>query len=230
MGALDGRTAIITGAGSGLGKAAALAFAKAGANIVLCGRRVPKLEEVKNEIAFSGGTAIAIKADVSVEADVKQLVAEAQARFRRIDILLNNAAVLETGLTSETSLDTWNYHLQNNLTGAFLLIRECLSGFTKQNYGRIINITSGLAVNGAGGFSAYSVSKAGLEALTRTVADEVHGLDILVNMFNPGTMRTEMHATGRDPEQVAPDLIKLASLPAHGINGKLIEAGALSSR
>jgi 3-oxoacyl-[acyl-carrier protein] reductase len=227
MGVLDGRTAIITGSGSGLGKAAALAFAKEGAKVVLCGRRLPKLEDVQKEIAAAGGTAITVKADISLEADVKCLIAETIKTFGRIDILINNAAVYVAGQTSETSLETWNYHLQNNLTGAFLMTRECLAGFTDQNYGRIINITSGLAVNGAGGYAAYSVSKAGLEALTRTVADEVTGLNILVNMFNPGTIRSEMHATGRDPQEVTPELIKLASLPSLSLNGKLVEVGEL---
>ncbi|MBD0380050.1 SDR family NAD(P)-dependent oxidoreductase [Paenibacillus sedimenti] len=224
---LNGKTAIITGAGSGLGKATAIAFAKEGAQVVICGRRLHKLLEVHQEILSFGGKSIAVKTDVSLEADVQHLVAEAMQSYGRIDILVNNAAVFEAGQTKETSLESWNYHIANNLTGAFLLIRECLPIFETNNYGRIINITSGLAVNGAGGFAAYSASKAGLESITRTVADEANQKDILCNMFNPGTIRTEMHATGRDPILVTPDLVKLASLPAHSLNGTLVEAGSL---
>jgi NAD(P)-dependent dehydrogenase (short-subunit alcohol dehydrogenase family) len=92
------------------------------------------------------------------------------------------------------------------------------------NYGRIINITSGLAMNGAGGFAAYSASKAGLESLTRTVAEEESGYDILANLFSPGTVKSEMHATGKDPSTVAPELVQLAALPRNGGTGQLITA------
>ncbi|NEW08169.1 SDR family oxidoreductase [Paenibacillus sp. SYP-B3998] len=226
MGKLNGKTAIITGAGSGLGRAMALTFAQEGAHVVLCGRRLHKIEDVHEQITSLGGSSLAVHADVSQEPDVKKLVAAALSFTGRIDILINNAAVFEAGQTQETSLDSWNYHIVNNLTGAFLLIKQCLPVFEANNYGRIINITSGLAVNGAGGFVAYSASKAGLESLTRTVADEMSSKDILCNMFNPGTIRTEMHATGRDPLEVTSDLIQLASLPAQSMNGALVEAGA----
>jgi 3-oxoacyl-[acyl-carrier protein] reductase len=221
---LNGKTVLITGAGTGLGRAAAAAFAREGAQVVLCGRRLKLLEEVRQQIENAGGIALAVQADVSVETDVKRLTEAAVERFGRIDVLVNNAAVFEPGQVGETGLDAWNAQIGTNLTGAFLLIRECLPIMRKQHYGRIVNVTSSLAWNGSGGFAAYSASKAGLESLTRTTADEEEVHNILVNLFNPGTMRSGMHATGKDPAEALPELIRLASLPDHSPSGKLIAA------
>ncbi|WP_409344745.1 SDR family NAD(P)-dependent oxidoreductase [Paenibacillus sp. MBLB4367] len=221
---LERKIVLITGAGSGLGSAAAMTFAKEGATVVLCGRKLDKIERVRSEIAEAGGQAVAIQADVSSETEVERLIGEVSASFGRIDILINNAAVFEPGTVSETSLASWNYQFSNNVTSAFLVTRASLALMREQGYGRIVNITSALAHNGSGGFAAYSASKAALESLTRTIADDEIGHDILINMFNPGAIKTDMHATGRDPYSVVPELIKLATLPKHGISGKLIDA------
>jgi 3-oxoacyl-[acyl-carrier protein] reductase len=225
MGVLDNRVAVITGSGSGLGKAAALHFAKEGASVVVCGRTKSKIEVVRNMIEDAGGSAIAVSADVSSEEQVNRVVSETLKHFGRLDILINNAAVFHPGLVIDTSLGAWNEQLLNNLTSAFLMTRTCLPIMIKQNYGRIINITSSLAENGAGGFAAYSASKAGLESLTRTTADEQIGYDILANMFDPGTVKSGMHATGKDPLTVVPEIARLASLNKHEINGKLVITG-----
>ncbi|MEI7026040.1 SDR family NAD(P)-dependent oxidoreductase [Paenibacillus sp. y28] len=224
MRALSGQIALITGAGSGLGKAAALAFADEGAKVVLCGRRTAKLEEVSDAIAAGGGEALTVQADVSLESDVLRLVQAAQSRFGRIDIVVNNAAVFESGEIADTPLDAWNAQLSTNLTGPFLVTRSVLPMMRKQKFGRIINITSGLADNGAGGFAAYAVSKAGLETLTRTAAEDEEKHNILVNLFNPGPIKTEMHGTGKDPASVTSYLVELAALPKGGKTGRLIEA------
>lgn len=225
MGNFESRTVVITGSGTGLGKAAALFFAKEGAHVVLCGRRITKIEEVRRAIIDSGGKAVAVQCDVSRESDVAKLIRTAvEFGNNRIDVLINNAGVYEAGDVTETSLDSWNDQLKTNLTGAFLTMRASLPIMRSQNYGRIINVTSGLASNGAGGFAAYSAGKAGLEALTRTVADDESNYDILANLFNPGTIRTEMHATGKDPASVIPSLARLASLPKKGISGRIIHA------
>jgi 3-oxoacyl-[acyl-carrier protein] reductase len=223
-GTLQGKTAIVTGAGTGLGRAAALAFAAEGANVVLAGRRKGKVDVVAAEITAAGGRALAIQADISSEADVRRLVASAVEAFGQIDILVNNAAVFEPGAVAETSLAEWNLQIGINLTGAFLTTREVLPHMRARKYGRIINITSGLASNGAGGYAAYSASKAGLESLTRTTAEEESEHGVLANLFNPGTVKSEMHATGQDPAEVAPALIRLAALPEHGMSGQLIAA------
>lgn len=224
MGIIQNKVAIITGAGSGLGRATAIGFAREGALVVLCGRRLNKLEEVAREIAEAGGQAVPIRTDVSDERQVSHCVQSVLERFGTVDILLNNAAVFQAASVTETSLAAWEYQIGVNLTGAFLMLKACLPVMRKHNYGRIVNITSGLAYNGAGGYAAYSASKAALESLTRTAADEEAAYDILINLYNPGMIKTEMHATGKDPATVVPDLLHLVSLPRKGLSGRLLEA------
>ena len=219
------RVAIITGAGSGLGAVTAIALAKQGASVVLCGRRKDKVEQVARKIEADSGSALAIQADVSNESDVQKLISETVTKFGRIDIVINNAAVFEPGSVLETSLPSWSEQIAINLNGPFLVSRASLPIMRKQKYGRIINITSALAQNGSGGFAAYSASKAGLEALTRTLADDESDFHIKVNLFNPGAIKTEMHATGRPPEEVVPELLKL--LQNDSLTGKLVDASGI---
>lgn len=226
MGALEKRVAIVTGGGSGLGRATAIAFAEAGADVVLLGRRPDKLEETASLIAErTSRTAMLIKADVTDDQQVTEAAASVLKRLGRIDILLNNAAVLESGNVFDLASEEWEKQIATNLTGPFLLMKAVLPAMRKQKYGRIINITSSLSRNGAGGFAAYSAAKAGLESLTRTVADEEHEYGILVNLYNPGSLRTEMHATGKDPAVVTPDIVRLASLSFGGPTGTIHSYG-----
>lgn len=221
---IEQRVVLITGAGSGLGAAAAAAFAKDGAKVVLCGRRKQRIEEIAARIAEQGGEALAVQADVSVQEDVERLVKAALSRFGRIDAVINNAAVFEAGTVTEMSFEAWSRQIAINLNGVFLVVKTCLPTMRSQRYGRIINITSGLAVNGAGGFAAYAAAKAGVESLTRTIAEDESGNGILCNMYNPGPIKTEMHATGKDPSSVVGDLLRLAALEQDGITGQLVEA------
>ncbi|MFX3624293.1 MAG: SDR family NAD(P)-dependent oxidoreductase [Ectobacillus sp.] len=208
---LKGIVAIISGAGSGLGKETALAFAKAGANIVICGRSYHKLEQVENLITSQYDVdVLPIRADVSSESDVEMLIQAAFAKFRRIDIVINNAAVFQQYYVVNSSLDSWEYQMHNNATSVFLMMRECLPIMRKQRSGCIINITSGLSKEGAAGFGAYAASKAAVETLTYSVQDEEHKHGIRVHAFNPGVMRTNMIATGDDPVNIAPYVVELA--------------------
>jgi len=225
MGILSEKVAVVTGAGSGLGRETALRFAEEGAIVILCGRRLGRLEETARLIASAGGRSQALRLDIASESDVLRMAEFVRTAYSRIDLLINNAAVVELGSVADTSLDSWNYQISVNLTGAFLMTRACLPLMRERKYGRIVNITSSLADNGAGGYLAYSVSKAGLETLTRTVAEEEITHGILTNMYNPGTIRTEMHAAGQEPTAAVPDILALASLPKHGPNGKLFEVG-----
>ncbi|GGF99460.1 SDR family NAD(P)-dependent oxidoreductase [Paenibacillus abyssi] len=225
MGVLDGRVALISGAGTGLGNATAIAYAREGAAVILVGRRKGKLEETAQEIAAvtSGkGQTLVYPADVSSESQINAAVQAAVAAFGNIDVLVNNAAVFEPGLVIELTAEEWDKQIAVNLTGPFLLTRAVLPIMRKSRYGRIINITSSLASNGAGGYAAYSAAKAGLESLTRTLADEEHENGIIANLYNPGTVKSEMHATGKEASTVTPDLIRLASLPAGSPTGTLV--------
>lgn len=222
---IQNQVVLITGAGSGLGAAAAIAFAKEGAKLVLCGRRKARLDEVAARIRESGGEVLAVQADVSVPAEVEDLVKAALSRFGRIDTVINNAAVFEAGNVSELSFESWSRQLAINLNGVFLVTKTCLPTLRSQKSGRIINITSGMAENGAGGFAAYAAAKAGVDALTRTVAEDESGSGIRCNLYNPGPIKSEMHASGKDPAVAAADLVRLAALPLDGPTGRLFEAG-----
>lgn len=226
MGSLINRVAIISGAGTGLGRAAAISFASEGADVVLLGRRKQKLEETALIVKErTGREALVLQTDVSDERQVQESISAVLQQWNRIDIVLNNAAVLESGTVVKLTSDEWQNQIATNLTGPFLLSKAVIPAMRKAKYGRIINITSGLSWNGAGGYAAYSAAKAGLESLTRTLADEEHEHGILVNLYNPGTLRTEMHATGKDPAIVTPDLIRLANLPPGGPTGTIVSYG-----
>jgi 3-oxoacyl-[acyl-carrier protein] reductase len=224
---IEDKVVLITGAGSGLGEAAAVTFAEAGAKVVLSGRRKDKIDDVARRIEAKGGEALAVQTDVAAPEDVEQLVRAAISRFGRIDVVINNAAIFEAGTVTELSFEAWSRQISVNLNGAFLVTKNCLPTMRTGRYGRIINITSGLASNGAGGFAAYAAAKAGLESLTRTVAEDEAGNGILCNMYNPGPIKTEMHATGKDPYTITGDLLRLATLPQNGPTGQLVEAAGV---
>jgi 3-oxoacyl-[acyl-carrier protein] reductase len=220
---IENRVVLITGAGSGLGEVTAITFGENRAIVVLCGRVKANIEKVSETIIGAGGRALAIEADVSSEADVNRLIETIRQTYGRLDVLINNAGIFEPGQVIDTSLESWNNQIATNLTGVFLVTRASLPLMRAQQYGRIINITSSLAHNGAGGFAAYSASKAGMESLTRTTAEEEESHDIIANIYSPGSLKTGMHATGKDPLTAVPELLKLASLPKHGMTGKLVE-------
>lgn len=226
MSKLNDLVVIITGAGTGLGKDLALLFAKEGANVVGCGRRKEKIQQLERELQAYPGQVLALSADVSQEQEVKSLVDKAVSRFGRIDVLINNAAVFENSSILETSLESWNYHFQNNVTSTFLMTRECIPVMRKQRSGQIINFTSGLAKTGANGFGAYSASKAAIEAFTYSIDEEERRNGIHAHVINPGVMKTNMQAIGTDPKRVAGKLIRFVT-EAPVPEGKVIQLDEL---
>ncbi len=208
---LKGKVAVISGAGSGLGKETAIAFAKAGTNLVICGRHFGKLEVVEDLITSQYNVEVlSIRADVSVESDVEMLIDKAYEKFKRIDILINNAAVFNHYDVVDCPLDSWEYLIHNNATSVFLMMRKCLPLMRVQKSGHLLNLTSGLVKEGAAGFGAYTASKAAVEALSFSVEDEEHKNGIQIHVFNPGVMKTGLMHIGDDPANVAPCILELA--------------------
>jgi NAD(P)-dependent dehydrogenase (short-subunit alcohol dehydrogenase family) len=193
MQSLAGKLVIITGASRGIGAAAAVALAKAGATLVLTARDAAQLETVAQAIAREGGKATAIACDISDWDAVQRLVAETQQRFGKFDALINNAGVIEPiAVTAESDPAAWARAIQINLIGAYYVIRAVLPPMLAAGGGTIVNVSSGAAHNPLEGWSAYCSGKAGLAMLTRQIALEHATQGIRVFGFQPGTTDTDM--------------------------------------
>ena len=205
---LKGKVALITGGSRGIGRAVALAFADAGASLVVSSRnkRPPELEKVAEEILAKGGKALAIPAHVGKKEEVQNLVQKTLKEFGRIDILVNNAGVnpvLSTLVDLEE--EAFEKVIEVNLKGAFLMSKAVAKEMIKQGGGRIINISSisGLRAR-ADGTGAYCISKAAMNMLTQVMARELAPHNILVNAIAPGSIKTEFSRVDwMDPERRA---------------------------
>ena len=218
---LKGRIAVVTGASRGIGWEIALGFADEGADLAVCARDVARLKRLVEEIEHRHRRAIAVPSDVSSEADVQQLVDRTVAAYGRIDVLCNNAGIIHRGTVDELEPDKWDEVIAVNVRGPFLCSRAVLRHMKRQNYGRIVDVSSGSSVNCSPGYAAYSASKAALNALNRTVANEVAGYNILVNAMSPGFLKTDMNPAGTRPAvDAVPTAVHLASLPDDGPTGR----------
>jgi NAD(P)-dependent dehydrogenase (short-subunit alcohol dehydrogenase family) len=196
---LDGKVALITGASSGIGRGTAELFTKEGATVVLTARREDKLNELAAEIEKAGGKALAVRGDVRVLADVKNVVAQAIATFGRIDILVNNAGILDKHMpTVRTTDELWNDVIATDLTGVFYYCREVLPHMEKAGVGSIVNVASIGGIYMSAGVP-YSAAKAGVNGLTRNIALQYAGTGIRCNSVNPGPTPTEANT----PEKLA---------------------------
>jgi 3-oxoacyl-[acyl-carrier protein] reductase len=192
MFSLKDKVALITGASQGIGRATALALVVAGAKVAVAARQTAKLEELVKEIEAAGGVALAVPLDVSDAAQVKTAFGLVLAKFGKLDILVNNAAITRDTLSLRMKLEDWDAVLRTNLTGAHLCIQQALGAMLKARAGRIINISSVVAQTGNAGQSNYVASKAGLIGLTRAIAVEVASRNITVNAVAPGFIETPM--------------------------------------
>ncbi len=237
---LDGRVALITGASQGIGRACAVALAKAGAQVALAARNTAKLAEVAAEIEAAGGKAVPFEMDLASEDSIKAATKAVLAQYGRIEILVNNGGITRDNLMLRMKLADWNAVLQTNLTGAFLLTQAASSSMLKARWGRIINISSVVAETGQAGQANYAASKAGLIGLTMSLARELASRNITVNAVAPGYISTPMTDVLNDqqrtamltqipldragtPEDVASAVVFLASDQASYITGHVLD-------
>lgn len=233
---LTGKTALITGSTRGIGRAVAQALSDSGARVAIVGRDKSKADAVAAEI---GKESLGFAADVSDSAQVTTLIADVEKAFGGIDILVNNAGLTRDNLVMRLKDEDWDAVLDANLRGAFVAIRAASRGMMKKRAGRIINMASVVGLNGNKGQANYAASKAGLIALTKSVAKELGSRNILVNAIAPGFIETEMTAAMTPearaalhgliplerlgtPEDIAAAVVFLASDYASYITGQVL--------
>jgi NAD(P)-dependent dehydrogenase (short-subunit alcohol dehydrogenase family) len=239
MGKLDGKVAIVTGGGSGIGKGIARGLGAEGAKVVLAGRRVEPLNQAVNEFSALGFAAVAIPTDVTVEAQVSALFAGTVERFHRVDILVNNAGAVDGGALDELSVESWDKVITTNLRGPFLCTRSAMRVMKPQGGGRIINIGSISAQRPRMNSGAYATSKFGIWGLTLSTSLEGRAYGISACCLHPGNVQVETAdeevgaVTGisdyvSEPKmqvsEIAEVAILMATLPPHM---NLLEAIAL---
>jgi NADP-dependent 3-hydroxy acid dehydrogenase YdfG len=195
-----GKVALVTGASSGIGEAAALALAAAGASVAVSGRRKDRLDSLVRRIEKSGGKGLALPGDVSLEADATQAVKDTVARLGRIDILINSAGVNEAGGIESLPLDLWRKVIDTNLMGTLYSCKAAVPAMKAQGSGDIINISSTAGRRAVAAFAAYATSKFGVTGLTESLRQEVGGAGIRVCIIEPGATATDIAESISDPK------------------------------
>jgi len=222
---LTGRTAVITGASKGLGKAMALALGSAGAKLALVSRNKEQLQAVAAEAQKLGAEAEVFVADVTSESQVQQLERDVAAKFGKVQILINNAGINIRKPSVEFTLDDWRAVMDTNLTSVFLMCRAFVPAMKGQGYGRILNLTSIMSHVAIAGRTAYAASKTGLLGFTKALALELVGDKITVNGISPGPFATELNKPIlKNPEANAQFLSKIPL----GRWGRVEEVGQLA--
>lgn len=237
---LEGKTALVTGASRGIGRAIALRLAAEGADVAVnFAGSLAKAEEVKEAIIKMGRKAVAIQADVKDVSSVASMVEEVKKTFGRIDILVNNAGVTRDGLLMRMKDEDWETVIDTNLRGVFQCTKAVSKIMMKQRYGRIVNMASVVGLVGNAGQANYAASKAGVIGFSKSVARELASRGITVNMVAPGCIDTDMTAVLSDkvreamladiplarvgkPEDVANAVAFLVSDEAAYITGQVI--------
>jgi 3-hydroxybutyrate dehydrogenase len=193
---LHERCAVVTGGGRGIGREVALDLAAAGARVAVAARTLAEVESTAELIRARGGTAVAIRADVSRAEDVRALFREARSELGPVDVLVSGAGIAPTAPLVKTSDEDWQQALQTNLSGPFYCLREALPSMAERGWGRVVNVASIAARTGAPYISAYAASKHGLLGLTRCAALEVATRGVTVNAVCPGYVDTPMVDAG----------------------------------
>ncbi len=236
---MTNRTAFVTGASRGIGRTVALRLAAAGARIVVASNERENNDLVVAEITAAGGQAFPIYLDLTSQESIKESVAAALKEAGHIDILVNNAGVTKDGFALRMRKEDWDFVLNINLTGAFLITQQVMPGMIKERWGRIINMASVVGLSGNPSQANYVSSKAGIIGLTKGLAQELGSRNITVNAVAPGFIETDMTAKlpqevkdrmlaaiplkrGGKPEDVAAAVAFLASEEAGYITGHVL--------
>jgi len=225
---LKNRVAIITGAGRGIGRETAMDFAREGADVVVVSRNLKELKDTATEAARFGYKTLVITADVSIEEDVKRIFEKTMEVFKRIDIVVNNAGIHLRKSVEDTTVEEWDTVMAINLRGTFLCSREAVKIMKKQNYGKIINISSESGTKGSAFQSAYCTTKFGQIGFTEVLQDELKDYNINVNSVLPSGTDTKLlldsypevnRSVLLKPEQIAKVITFVASDVASGVKG-----------
>ena len=191
----NGKVALVTGATSGIGQACALAFAKAGANVVGVGRKAEALADLEKRIRDLGVEVLTIQADLSQDAEAERVVEQARASFGGLDILVNAAGHISNGTVENTSLEAWDDMMNVNVRAPFQLMQKAMPSLIERR-GNVVNVSSVTGLRAFPGVLAYCVSKAALDQLTRCSSLELAAKGVRVNAVNPGVVVTEIHKRG----------------------------------
>jgi len=236
---MTNRTAFITGASRGIGRACALALSEAGARVALAARSTAQLEELAHEIRSQGREAFAVTLDMTSAESIQEAFAKTAKEFGPVAILVNNAGITKDGLALRMKKEDWDSVLATNLTGSFLATQQVLQHMMRERWGRVINISSVVGEMGNPGQANYVASKAGLIGLTKSLAQEMGSRNITVNAVAPGFIETDMtHKLSQElkenlvghialkrigqPEDVAAAVRFLASEDARYITGHVL--------
>ncbi|MBH0165910.1 3-oxoacyl-[acyl-carrier-protein] reductase [Fictibacillus sp. 7GRE50] len=222
---LNEKSVLVTGASRGIGRAIALYFARNGAKVAVnYSGSEAKANEVVNEIKENGGTAFAIKADISSSEDVTNMVKTVVDEFGSLDVLVNNAGITRDNLLMRMKEEDWDAVINTNLKGVFLTTKAVTRQMMKQRKGRIINIASIVGVSGNAGQANYVAAKAGVIGLTKTAAKELSSRGITVNAIAPGFIETDM--TGKLEEEIKSEMLRNIPLARFGQPDDIASAAA----
>ncbi|MDQ4122677.1 MAG: glucose 1-dehydrogenase [Acidobacteriota bacterium] len=224
---LKEKSAIVTGATSGIGRSAAVKLSAAGGRVVAVGRDTESLNQLQNEIEQAGGIVKTIRADVTNESDAQKIIETAVENFGQIDVLINAAGIIGNGTIENTALNDWDEMMNVNLRSIFVLMQKAVP-FLERTKGNIVNVSSVAGLRSFPGVLAYCVSKAAVDQLTRCASLELAPKQIRVNAVNPGVIVTELHKrSGMDEENYTAFLEKSKQTHPLGRVGRAEEVADL---
>ena len=228
---MKGRTVLVTGASSGIGRATALRFAGAGADLVLAARRQGRLEEVAAEVRGRGVRALAVGCDVTVGEDVERLLAATDREFGGLDVLVNNAGLINgPGPVAELPLDEWRRVFEVNVFGLMRVTRAALPLLRRRAGAAIVNVSSVLGYRGLPLLGGYGASKAAVNALSESLRTELAAEHIFVAVVSPGLTETEFRASRLSAEGYEQETLPLKAMSADDVARAIVQASRTGRR